>query len=121
MKNPTQCHLWDKENLTAKDLHDSFAVVERFVEEPHHSRSLRRCKECGQLYFHEFYEWVDWVNGNDPQYQTYIPVESRDEIETLLNATKFTLLAFSPRLQSDFPKDAQEPKVYWIRGSVTAQ
>jgi hypothetical protein len=118
MKIPTQCHLWQKEGLTAKDLHGAFVLVERFLEEPHHSRSLRRCKECGQLYFHEFYERIDWVRGNDPQFQTYIPVESRDEMETLLNSTEFNMQTFSPSLHSDFHEEATEPKIYWVRGPV---
>ncbi len=115
MKNPIHCHLWQMENLTAKDLHGCFAIVEQFVDDVHDIRSLLRCKQCGQLYFYEFHEWIDWTGGNDSQYRTYIPVESRNEIEALLNSTEFTILRFSPRLHSDFPKDAQEPKVYWVR------
>lgn len=114
MKNPTNCHLWQMEHLTAADLYECFDLVERFMDDEHHTRSLRRCRRCGQLYFHEFYEWIDWEGGNDPQYQTYIPVESREEIDVLLKTNEFTILNFSPRLQSDFPSDAREPKVFWV-------
>ncbi len=106
------------ESLTAKDLYGCFTVVEQFVDDVHDRRSLLRCKQCGQLYFYEFHEWIDWTGGNDPQYRTYIPVESPDEIEMLRNSTELTLLRFSPRLHSDFPRDAEEPKVYWVREAV---
>jgi hypothetical protein len=73
-----------------------------------------KCRTCGQLYFYEFYEWIDWTGGNDPQYVTYIPVESHEEIEALRKTNEFTLLNFSPRLHKDFPRDATEPTVYWV-------
>lgn len=114
MNKPTNCHLWQRENLTAKDLYGCFEAVEQFLDDEHHRRSLLRCRQCGQLYFYEFYEWIDWEGGNDPQYRTHIPVESREEINALLNTNEFTMLNFSPRLQSDFPRDAEEPKVFWV-------
>jgi hypothetical protein len=41
-------------------------------------------------------------------------VESREEAEELNKADYIGLLKFSPRLQSDFPKDADQPKVFWV-------
>jgi hypothetical protein len=114
MKKPINCHLWQMEHLTPADLHGCFERVEQFMDDSHHTRSLLKCRRCGQLYFYEFYEWIDWEGGNDPQYQTYIPVESQEDIDSLLNTNEFTILSFSPRLQSDFPRDAREPKVFWI-------
>jgi hypothetical protein len=119
MKQPTQCHLWQAESLTPKDLYGCFESLEEFGEEDtHFRRALVRCKTCGQLYYYEFYEWIDWEGGNDPQYRTWIPVESREEINTLNQANPSSLLNFFPRLQSDFPKDAQEAKVFWVRRNV---
>jgi hypothetical protein len=114
MKNPTNCHLWQLEKLTAEDLHGCFVSVEVFLDETHDRRCLFKCKTCGQLYFYEFHEEIDWTGGDDPQYRTYIPVETREEIETLLNSSGFALLKFSPRLQYDWPSDAPSPKVFWI-------
>lgn len=115
MKQPTQCHLWQAETLTSEDLHGAFETVEEFGEEDtHFRRALLRCRDCGQLYYYEFYEWIDWEGGNDPQYRTWIPVESREEIDTLNQTSQFSLLKFAPRLQSDFPKDADQPKVFWV-------
>jgi hypothetical protein len=74
---------------------------------------LLKCRECGQLYFFEFYEWVDWENGNDPQYSKYIPVPTVDDAQMLRKATQAELLLFSPSLNIDFPRDADAPKIYW--------
>lgn len=114
LKNPTQCILWVKEELKSEDLNGAFDIVESYIDESHFGRQLVKCKECGQLYFEDFYEEIDWENGNDPQYTTLIPVETNDEIETLKRANFLELLQFSPRLQKDFPKDANKPRVYWV-------
>jgi hypothetical protein len=87
-------------------LKDLFERIETYVDDDHLVRSLLKCRECGAFYFHEFYEWIDWEDGNDPQYSTYIPVETDEEINALKTASPFGLLGFSPRLQRDFPKDA---------------
>lgn len=93
---------------------DFFELIGTYVDESHLMRDLLKCRECGQLYFHEFYEEIDSEDGNDPQYITYMPVETEDEIKTLKAASQFGLLAFSPRLQKDFPMDAEKPAVRWI-------
>ena len=98
-----------------KDLLEALTVVETFMDEPHQTRDLRKCKFCGQLYFHEFLDWIDWEKGDDPQCQTYIPVESKDEIDPLLRADEFGLQAFSPRLLADWPKEAELPRIQWMR------
>ncbi|HST76968.1 MAG TPA: hypothetical protein VLN58_00615, partial [Verrucomicrobiae bacterium] len=67
-------------------------------------------------YYYEFYEWIDWEGGNDPQYRTWVPVESREEIEELNKTDHISLLKYFPRLQSDFPRDATEAKVFWVGG-----
>lgn len=117
MKPPTQCHLWQAEKLNPQDLYGCFESLEDFGEEDtHFRRALMRCKSCGQLYYYEFYEWIDWEGGNDPQYRTWVPVESREEIEELNKTDHISLLKYFPRLQSDFPRDATEAKVFWVGG-----
>ena len=115
MSIPEKCHLWLAERLTMKDLAEALTVVETFLDEPHQTRDLRKCRFCGQLYFHEFLDWVDWVNGDDPQFQTYIPVASREEIGPLLQADEFALQSFSPRLLADYPKEPGPFRIQWIR------
>lgn len=74
---------------------------------------LYRCKDCGQLDFHEFDEYRG--SGGDSQYSTYVPVGTREQALKLLENSVYSLLAFRPRLQEDFPQDADEPRVSWGR------
>jgi hypothetical protein len=113
---PTQCRLWQKENLTDPDSisADNFEVLHTFVDESRLCRRLVKCKECGQLYFYEFYEEIDWKEGNDPQYCTFIPIETRDEAETMARVSPLELLRFGPRLQKDWPAGEDKPTIRWI-------
>lgn len=100
LKEPTKCHLWQHENLSSKDL--DFELIENYVDSSHLSRALIKCKRCGQLYYSEFYEIIDWDNGNDEQYCTYIPIEPDKDLINLLNQkSPLELLGISPRLQWD--------------------
>ncbi|HLW93648.1 MAG TPA: hypothetical protein VKS78_20415 [Roseiarcus sp.] len=114
LRHPTQCELWEKPELVATKVSDRFETVESFVDESHLSRALLKCRECGQLYFFEFYENVDWKGGDDAQYSTYIPVEDRSDIETMKEGSIYDLFYFTPRLQWDHKTDAPGSTVKWI-------
>ena len=115
LKKPTQCILWkDPELIQREAMKKGFELIDTYAQESHWWRYLLKCRECGQLYFFEFYEEIDWIGGNDPQYSTYIPVETQEEIETLKKTSPLTLLKFSPRLQSDWPAKANKRKIYWV-------
>lgn len=107
-KEPSQCLYWEKPELAGK-----FTDLVVYEKSSHFSRKLLQCDECGQLYFYEFYEEVDWEGGNDPQYYSYIPVESKEVADRLSRLDKFELLNHFPRLQRDWPSDQKEPKVWW--------
>ena len=115
MSIPAQCHLWQAEKLTMKDLLEALTVVEAILDEPHQTRDLRKCEFCGQLYFHEFLDWIDWEKGDDPQFQTFIPVDSKEEIGPLREADEFGLQSFSPRLLADYPKEPERHRIHWVR------
>lgn len=116
MKGPANCFLWNNPEA-ARDwmLNDGFERLETYFDYSNHWRYLLRCRECGQLYFYEFYEFMDLEGGEDPQYQTYIPVETAAEIESLTKTDRLDLMCVWPRLNSDFPKGAKEPSLYWVR------
>jgi len=115
MKSPTQCILWENPELVAGSKEDRFEPMDTYVDDSHLIRRLLKCRECGQLYFYEFYEEIDWDAGEDPQYRTYIPVENDAEIEALKKASASELSKYFPRLQRDFPKGAKVPKAaQWI-------
>ncbi len=111
LKKPTKCILWNKKDLTQADL--SFERIKTFTESDHFDRTVVKCKECGQLYFHEFYE-VDNFDRDDDMYDTFIPVETEEEIK-ILSETKepLGLLKYSPRLQNDFI-DGKDCPIQWF-------
>jgi hypothetical protein len=81
-----------------------------FTEESHLIRRLLRCNECNQLYFYEFREEIDWINGEDPQYRTYIAVADKEPLGSLINSNMF----FSGQLENhahikhDWPSDGPQ-------------
>ncbi len=100
LPQPTQCVLWDKPELVGQPpVKTMFETVETFVDTNHLERTLFKCRECGQLYFYEYYEHVDFDDGNDREYLTYIPVEAPEDIAAMNKGTVFDLMRFFPRLQ----------------------
>jgi hypothetical protein len=96
-------------------LYRSFDLVESFTQHNHFERELVRCKECGQLYFHELYEY--WDEAGDWDYLTYIPVSNTEQVAELRETDQYSLLRFSPRLQCNFFPDDKSPRVFWVRDS----
>ncbi len=88
----------------------TFELINTYIYESHWWRYLLKCRECGQLYFFEFSEEIDWEKGEDPQYSAYIPVETRQEIEVLRENGR-TLESVRPQLSIDYPKGAKTPTI----------
>ncbi len=101
LRQPTQCALWEHPERALGKFSETFEVVEKYDDDSHLERSLWKCRECGQLYFHEWYEWVDWEKGDDKTYVTLIPVQTPEEIAALKETDIFSLLRHFPRLQLD--------------------
>lgn len=111
---PKQCHLWNEKELTRDALTKSLVLVKSYEDESHLIRSLLRCKDCGHLYFHEFYEIVDWTEGNDAQYSTWIPVDEIESADSLNGLSPMQLMRYGG-IPVNFPSDAKEPTApYWI-------
>jgi hypothetical protein len=117
LQEPTQCHLWklDHPNLGRGSKDDKMEVVKNFEDDSHFGRSLLRCRDCKQLYFYEFYEEIDWLNGNDPTYRTWVPVEEKD-VDDLLKTDIWTIHHYTPRIINDWLRDNTR-KNEWIRNS----
>jgi hypothetical protein len=110
------CVLWtDPEPTVGRPLAHGFELLERFVADSHWSVSLLRCRECGLRYIFEFYEEVDWVDGDDPQYCAWVPVETDADVARVRPAGPGQLAGFRPCLRKDWPKGADAPKIYWVR------
>src|SRR5882762_1278101 len=99
---PEQCHLWHKDPLTFEDYaHAHFERLQEYEDDTHLMRRLLKCQDCGQLYFYEFYEWIDWQNGNDPQYVTLVPVASAEEASKLAELSPIQVAGLRPALHKD--------------------
>jgi len=110
---PKKCHLWGKKSITRDELINSFNVIKTYEEDSHLTRNLLKCKECGHLYFHEFYEEINWKNGNDPQYSTWIPIADEKSADKLSKLSQIMLNAYLS-IRYDFPSNAKKPTgPYW--------
>lgn len=107
MKPPTQCALWSKPELVYDP--NFSEQVEVFGDEEHWTRDLRRCRECGQLYIHDFYEEINFSGGDDWQYVSWVPVETKEDIDALKDVRPYELMRFYPHLIKDAGKAG------WIR------
>jgi hypothetical protein len=67
------------------------------------------------LYFYEFYEEIDWQGGNDPQYRTWIPVDDAASAQILNSLSVYEILKF-PSIRCDWPRDADQQRIYYARG-----
>lgn len=111
MKNPSQCLLWNKTHLTPADL--DLELLKVFQRDAHIERDLFKCRECGQLFFHEWYEHVNFTH-DAYMYDTYIPVETDDDVKTLSDTkTTLELMQFFPQLHGSFTNGKKE-SVQWL-------
>ena len=96
-------------------LDNGFDLIERFDDSSHLMHALMKCRECGQQYFYEFRDEIDLTDGKDPQYMTYIPVNTKEEIDHLKIMSYLEMMTVLPRLQLDFPKGATAPQIRWVK------
>lgn len=105
---PKNCHLWCDQNLNREILNEDLEEIDLLIDESHLIRKILRCKECGQLYFYEFFELVDYKEGNDAQFWKWIPVTSEKEAEEINKMIPPRLLRI-PGIRIDFPMNASQP------------
>lgn len=112
---PHNCELWKQEHPSlnledVKEYTNSFPVYADDV-----IRKLKKCVECGQLYFYEMLEYIDWDEGNDPSYRTYIPVVSATEADKLAFVSQLEIVEQIPQIRKDWPKEVSQPVISWVR------
>jgi hypothetical protein len=81
------------------------------MDDSHHMRRLMKCRECGQLYFHEFLEFLDYEKIEDPQYRTYIPVTSPEDAAFLSALPQWDLIGCAPAIHGNWPKGQERPHI----------
>ena len=113
---PEQCVLWKKQDIEESDM-GNFDVIETYIDTSHLWRHLLKCKECGQLYFFECYEKINWGggDGSDYLYSTWIPV-AQNNAKSLKDKSPLELLDpdLVPRIQEDRTPFGLTP-VHWVR------
>src|SRR5579859_2640270 len=48
------------------------------ASESHLVISIWRCRDCGQPFVYVWMEFIDWDGGQDPHYETLVPVDRTD-------------------------------------------
>ncbi len=108
----SRCHLWQAELVTEEEV-NALGVVETFAEESHLIRKLKKCEQCGQLYFYQFREEVDYVRGEDPVWRILIPVETREDALALASENEAAVSSRRPRIQWSWTDAKEAP--HWMR------
>jgi hypothetical protein len=111
MAPPIKCRLWRSGELTDGNF-EILDLVNTYSKKSHFSRELVKCRECSQLYLKEFYEEIDWIEGDNPQHITYIPVRSSGEAELINHVGLYQFQNFNPCIKIDRPKGGPK-KIYW--------
>jgi hypothetical protein len=105
---PTECILWKTEKLSIEQVRGCFQLVTVYEDDSHLTRKALRCKECGHLYFYEFYEEIDWSEGKDAQFITWIPIDDLESGEELRKLSPYEILNFLS-IRYDCPMGADQP------------
>jgi len=117
---PTECVLWKTQELSIELVRGCFQLVTTFEEESHLTRRVLRCKECGHLYFYEFYEEIDWSEGKDAQFVTWIPIDDIESANELGKLSPYEILSFRS-IRYDYPMGADQAMgPQWNCGRNTA-
>jgi hypothetical protein len=91
-------------------------MIEVIVKDSHLERHLFKCRECGQLYFHEWYEHANFKHDNY-MYETYIPVENQADIDKLRKTENSAeLIKFFPQLHGSFTNGIND-SLQWLESS----
>jgi hypothetical protein len=104
----------------AYDAFTTFTIHKRLVDQSHFMINIRCCCQCKQNFICIFTETIDWVDGEDPQYRTIMPI-TVEEASHLAHAgitLERTLAVFAPNrvsLSHDFPKGASASS-HWSKG-----
>ena len=106
---PEKCHLWTAP-LTKEVLFFGFDDVKCYLNSYHNTRELKKCKVCGQLYFAEYYEEINFSGDEDDVYYTFIPVDSVEMGDRLNDLSMLELGGFLG-IFMNFPPYNSQP--YW--------
>jgi hypothetical protein len=109
---------WPESSADAWDARGDLADGAWLVDDSHFIVRLLTCDRCGQRFVSVFFEIVDWVDGDDSQYWTLLPI-TRQEADHLTqlgeSVTAQVVRELAPgrrSLRRDYPK-GEQPHVLW--------
>jgi hypothetical protein len=109
------CILWkDPDATLARPMKDVFALDWQSAHESHFWRYVLRCRACGQRYFFQFLEEIDWDGGLDDQLTLYVPFDDETELERLKTTAPRDLTGVTPRLQIHSPMGSRTKTRNWV-------
>jgi len=91
------------------------------IDESHFHVMILACPECSQRFISVFTEQIDWVEGEDPQSWTLLPITPQEvaflsQLGSALTEPSLHALGQGRRsLRRDYPKDAG-PRCFWSTG-----
>jgi hypothetical protein len=73
---------WPSSANSAWDAYLSLSTEVELVDDVHFMVKIRSCAECRQRFVAVFTETIDWIDGEDPQFWTVLPI-TKEETATL--------------------------------------
>jgi hypothetical protein len=114
-------HCWPSTAAAALRARDTFDHQERLIDESHFGVNILACPACAQRFVAVFTERIDWIDGDDPQEFTLLPITETEAVmlsqagSALKEADLDTIGPGRRSLCFDCPKGA-EARCYWSTG-----
>ena len=111
-------HCWPATADAAWQARVKLDTEHEVVDESHYHVTIRTCRSCSQRFVSIFTETIDWVDGDDPQYWTLLPVTAAEVAHLIQQGDSVTeaglhALGLGKRvLRHDHPKGGPE-RSYW--------
>lgn len=106
----------------AWDARSKFTFVSELIDESHFHVVMLSCPRCGQHCVSVFTETIDWVDSEDPQYWSVLPLTLAESEALRAEPTPSRLESLGAGrccLKFDSPKEGPR-RVYWSRGPIRA-
>ena len=114
---------WPTDAPAAWRARDGLNRLKELIDESHFIVAILVCPQCDQRYVSIFTEMIDWVDGEDPQYWTLMPITEAEAEGLIHQDTSLIEISLNAlergrrSLRRDHPK-AGPPRVFWGNGVV---
>jgi hypothetical protein len=113
---------WTSSAEDAWEARGQLRLKEDLVDESHYHVMILTCSACAQRFISIFTEKIDWVDGEDQQYWTVMPLTQQEAADlscrrgSLSEGELMSLARDRRSLQRDYPKGADKPILFWATG-----